>query len=504
MAVTPTMPNKPATGTASFAAPTVSLGTAAVEGAAETALRTDATIVAFDATAPSTQTWGDAAAAGAAAVAARRDHKHAMPTDPTITGQVHNVMDYEATGDGSTDDTAAIAAAIAAAFAAGGIVYFPSGTYITDPIKVPPGIRLQGAIGQGYYNATTTVPNANTISRLKLKAGSTDSLIEPDDTGTNLSTHVRISDLALDCNAITQSAINLPDQGSSISRFWRMERLYVVNVGDVSSGYAVYIGNLNTACIMRDCTMFNGTSGSAAGGDAVGWYGQDGIMDNCWIGYWAGNGLTVLGGTSSTYFHMSGGGIFTCTTGVVVAGRGPTFEGVSIDHNYNDGVYVGQDCTFIGCYFHTNSRTTANTWSNIRVAGTQVVNVIGCVASVHGGEVAFDPAYHISTANQGATINAIGNSDTGVTWGTAYTNYAPTDRSPAFPASTTAVRNTIGADVTAYIANGTSAITVVAVNGVTTGLQIAADGWGSVRLAQGATVAFTYAGGTPTWKWIIG
>lgn len=37
----------------------------------------------FDATAPSTQAFGDSAATGSATVAARRDHKHAMPAAPT-------------------------------------------------------------------------------------------------------------------------------------------------------------------------------------------------------------------------------------------------------------------------------------------------------------------------------------------------------------------------------------------------------------------------------------
>lgn len=40
----------------------------------------------FDATAPSTQAFGDSAATGSATVSARRDHKHAMPAAPTISG----------------------------------------------------------------------------------------------------------------------------------------------------------------------------------------------------------------------------------------------------------------------------------------------------------------------------------------------------------------------------------------------------------------------------------
>lgn len=64
--------------------PALTLGTANAQGVAGTFLQTDATILAFDTTAPSTQAFGDAAAAGTAGVAARRDHKHAMPALPLL------------------------------------------------------------------------------------------------------------------------------------------------------------------------------------------------------------------------------------------------------------------------------------------------------------------------------------------------------------------------------------------------------------------------------------
>ena len=59
--------------------PALTLGTANVAGVAATGIATDASIALFDATAPVTQAIGDAAAVGAAAFAARRDHKHGMP-----------------------------------------------------------------------------------------------------------------------------------------------------------------------------------------------------------------------------------------------------------------------------------------------------------------------------------------------------------------------------------------------------------------------------------------
>jgi len=64
--------------------PAVVLGTAAAGGSAGTGLRTDCTIVAFDTTDPSTQALGDTAVVGSVAKAARRDHKHAMPSEATV------------------------------------------------------------------------------------------------------------------------------------------------------------------------------------------------------------------------------------------------------------------------------------------------------------------------------------------------------------------------------------------------------------------------------------
>jgi hypothetical protein len=60
----------------SFATPAIVLGTAAAAGAASTVIRSDSTIVAFDATVPADVTA--TAATGSAAVAARRDHVHAL------------------------------------------------------------------------------------------------------------------------------------------------------------------------------------------------------------------------------------------------------------------------------------------------------------------------------------------------------------------------------------------------------------------------------------------
>lgn len=58
---------------------------------------------------------------------------------------VFNVLDYGATGDGVTDDTASIQAALDQAAQAGGMVELPAGAYlIRTQLSIPAGVTLQG------------------------------------------------------------------------------------------------------------------------------------------------------------------------------------------------------------------------------------------------------------------------------------------------------------------------------------------------------------------------
>lgn len=66
-------------GASTYAVPTIVLDTTPAEGSAPTALRSDATILAFDATDPTDGTFDDVANTGFTPFAARRDHTHGWP-----------------------------------------------------------------------------------------------------------------------------------------------------------------------------------------------------------------------------------------------------------------------------------------------------------------------------------------------------------------------------------------------------------------------------------------
>jgi hypothetical protein len=61
-----------------LAVPAFTLGTANAAGSAETAIASDSTLLAFDATVPDAITFGQSGSAGSATVTSRRDHAHAM------------------------------------------------------------------------------------------------------------------------------------------------------------------------------------------------------------------------------------------------------------------------------------------------------------------------------------------------------------------------------------------------------------------------------------------
>lgn len=129
--------------------PAVVLSTTAAAGVATTYLRTDDQLIAFDATVPVTQASADAAATGTAAVAARRDHKHGMPTISTgaLTRAGGN------TTEATTTSTTAVDSATVSTLSLGAIVWEFFGSFRRSTAGT-------GTTGVGLKINTTVVAEA--------------------------------------------------------------------------------------------------------------------------------------------------------------------------------------------------------------------------------------------------------------------------------------------------------------------------------------------------------
>lgn len=86
-----------------------------------------------------------------------RDTAAALSNLSTSSPQVFNVKSYGAVGDGTTDDTAAIQSAMNAAGASGGVLSFPTGTYLVSSAIVP----KSKVLVRGSGAASAMISNAN-------------------------------------------------------------------------------------------------------------------------------------------------------------------------------------------------------------------------------------------------------------------------------------------------------------------------------------------------------
>lgn len=133
---------------------------------------------------------------------------------------VYNVADYAATGDGSTNDTAAIQNAINAAnTAGGGVVFFPRGTYRFTTLTL--------------LSKVTLVGEAKEVSILKTLGPSAPSSLLSG-TGTNIT----IADLTIDGNNHANSERGINITGNGNDKFLTVTRCRIQNFATLTGWIA--------------------------------------------------------------------------------------------------------------------------------------------------------------------------------------------------------------------------------------------------------------------------
>ncbi|GAC1629702.1 MAG: hypothetical protein NVS4B2_12200 [Chloroflexota bacterium] len=123
-------------------------------------------------------------------------HLNLTTTTPGVSGTFVNVKDAGATGDGSTNDTAAFTSALnSLQTAGGGTLYVPPGTYLVQPsiLIIRSNIKVMGL-------GATLKPSTNGYVLLEIQ-------------GSNIS----VSNISLDGNAMITRGLNIDDTSSHVT-----------------------------------------------------------------------------------------------------------------------------------------------------------------------------------------------------------------------------------------------------------------------------------------------
>ena len=253
-----------------------------------------------------------------ASVFAEASPAAAVAVSDATTLDWYNVMDYKATGNGTTDDTAAIQSAIDEAGSnGGGVVYFPAGTYLVTPSTTTGvALSLTGTGAAGYQGIRLVGAGEYAATIKKNTAGVLLQLSGPSSTPGSGSSHTRyctVESLGFDGNDLTglvfqcYYADNITmrdvyingnaDVALDSAEFWD-SRFYNVVCGGSGSATA----NAQTPNFwIRDSAAASGFGNSTDSTNQI-------YFDGCrWEAFttgavWVGEGLGNVAGPNSIFF----------------------------------------------------------------------------------------------------------------------------------------------------------------------------------------------------------
>ena len=338
-----------------------------------------------------------------------------------------NATDYGATGDGATDDTAAVQAAIDAAEPVGGTVYFPRGTYILDPVYIESdNVRL---LGEGRLSILkrkpATVTNTDSVG-----------IVNAHGTSMNHLSGIVLERLAFDGN----KANIVVDPGG--------------DVYDVECTSFIFVDH----GLIQQCWAYDSTSEGFDFDDCADCVVLDCTAENCdGYGVHFSNGCVRMRGRGCYAYncgvaHERGG--FDCYSGLQYS----SYEDCHARSCYRGFVLGSEYNVLAGC------TATACVNNGIRLTGDNN-SVSGCRA-------------HGTTSGNAMTITSSGNSVSGGVWANSASS------SSGIVLTSGATNNTVtGAACRGNGGNGirlSSGANNNTVTGCQTGVSIADDGTGNV------------------------
>lgn len=283
-----------------------------------------------------------------------------------------NVMDaaYGATGDGATDDTAAIGAAITAAAAiGGGIVFFPAGAYrITAALALPDKVSMLGAgAGATLLGIDHATENAVTVTSTFIAERQFIANMTIAANQANVGAHIGVSSskglIIRDCHLgstyTNGSCVFLVSYANSNVI---VENCHLSMGGSTSNG--VYTAGLAKRCQVRNCLFttpatFSGTPISADHIDVT-----DCVFD----------GALSTTGTFSWYTARSTTLDATIKGCVFGAGGGATVTAITLGAYVDGSVFSEAHNTFgsgVTAYSYTNAAGAATAQVQLKTRDTR-------------------------------------------------------------------------------------------------------------------------------------
>lgn len=243
-----------------------------------------------------------------------------------LNGNVYNVKWFGATGNGTTDDSAAVQAVITAAIAAGKAVYFPAGTYLVTGLTVAGALTIFGDGNQSIIKTTTNNVIFNvTADGFRMY----DLKIIGNDTGT--------SEIGVRINTVKDYLIS---------------RCTFYNLGGIGINcYGIVITNSIPSSI-SDCNFSTCRTGIKVENRHEYVNLTNNLVSQCdYAGMW------LLGGN----FNITGGSITKNSIGIyMTSGTNDSHSSISnvlINHNTTglmiNGILYG--LVFSACQFHSNT-----------------------------------------------------------------------------------------------------------------------------------------------------
>lgn len=461
-----------------------------------------------------------------------------------------NVKDFGATGDGVTDDTAAINATIVACNAAGGgTVYLPVGSYLVSGagISLLSGVTLKGSTRHTPW----FFPNVG--SRIVCSSVMSSPLVS-----ITSETYYAIEDISFACVSGTTTAPTIQVGGSTrggMGNFQNIESSYLGGIYTANcdrlrfdnvvlqnwTGMYGFSFTDTTIIMMTWCASApNGVGTSAAGPYAAHWK-VDGsgslTMLNCGGAGTPYYGIDILNAISLSLFDWENNGATQAVVHVTGSGNGD----INFIRPYNNGaacvnaVQVDGTCNLDGFLF-TEGNVGSYTGSFLNVSPSSGNTVRSRVTNCYISDTSDSPVFNFAgssanwnisgntlvsnaaapvlikdasswpyrlmsftgnvcefTANPAVSVTGtvVGGYGWEISGNPGLTGVVPAQ---AVPVSGTAFFNNTGYDCTVYLHGGT--VSAVAIGGTATGLTS-----GAFRVPAGRAITVTYTV-KPAWLWV--